>query len=319
MSLKVVFLGTPDVACPFLRKITGAGYGVCAVITQPDRKQGRGMTLMCPAVKTEAGNLDIKVFQPADGKELKVILEELKPDLGVAVAYGKLLKKEVLSIPKHGFINAHFSLLPKYRGAAPVRRAIMNGEKETGITVFRIDEGLDTGPVLLREKLGIGGDENAVSLFARLVELGRKLIVEAVAKIDEGKAEYRPQEGEPSFAPKIGREDTYLDFSMSVRRVYDRIRAFCFAPAARAVFELNGKKTTMQILSAFPAPNPAGDGLAPGFLSGFEKGKGIFIKCQEGHLFVEKVKPEGGRELNAFDYFVNGRRLKAGDGIFTKE
>ena len=185
-KLKIVFLGTPELACPFLSRIVADGYRVSGVISQPDRLQGRGMKLCCPPVKNKAGQLSLEVFQPRTAEDLIFALSEFKPDLGVAVAYGRLIKKEALAIPRLGFLNVHFSLLPKYRGAAPVQRALMNGEKETGVTLFWLDKGMDTGPVFLRRAVPIPGDEDAAALFVRLAGLGADLLAEGLEKAAAG-------------------------------------------------------------------------------------------------------------------------------------
>lgn len=307
----IVFLGTPSIACPFLREVVDRGFRVKAVITQPDRLAGRGLSLVCPAVKTEAQSLSIPVFQPRNSSELAETLKSLKPQFALVVAYGKLLKKDVLDMLPLGFINAHFSLLPKYRGAAPVRRALLNGERETGITIFKIDEGMDTGPVILSRKLEIGEDENSISLFTRLSEIGKKALADAAELVFSGKAVYMPQTGDPSYAPKIEAADTFINFNQPVSRIYNAIRAFSFDPRARFSCP---SLDTVQILAARPAKGFVSD-LAPGFLAGFEKGRGIFIKCQDGALFIESVKPQGKKEVNAYDFFINGKRYKKGDKI----
>ncbi|MEW5951317.1 MAG: methionyl-tRNA formyltransferase [Elusimicrobia bacterium] len=311
MGKKIVFLGTPDIACPFLRELAQSGFEISAVITMPDKKAGRGLTLMCPAVKTEGENLNIPVYQPKSPSELYSILQTLSPDLGVVVAYGRILKKEVLESVPLGFINAHFSLLPKYRGAAPVRHAILNGEKETGMTVFKIDEGMDTGPVILQKKIQILPQENSISLFNRLAQIGKIALKEAVSAVLEGKVRYIPQQGEVSYAPKIEAKDTFLDFRLPYYKIYDAIRAFCFDPRARFFSPSCG---LIQIISALYHNKDFTKG-EPGILVSFEKGKGIFIKCGEGAVLLEKIKPEGKKEINAYDFFINGKRMKEGDKI----
>ncbi|HBE87544.1 MAG TPA: methionyl-tRNA formyltransferase, partial [Elusimicrobia bacterium] len=200
---RLVFLGTPGTACPFLESLVSAGFEVAGVIAQPDRPVGRGMKMCCPPVKNSALALNLPVFQPSSGAELNEALTALRPDLGVVVAYGRLIKKEELALPPLGFINLHFSLLPKYRGAAPVQWSLINGETETGVTVFRLDEGMDTGPVVASARTPVDPAEDSPALFGRLTELGRGLLVSAVREIAEGRAAFTPQSGEPSHAPKI--------------------------------------------------------------------------------------------------------------------
>ncbi len=310
MGKKIVFMGTPDIACPFLRELASSGIEIAAVVTMPDKKAGRGLILMCPAVKNEGLNLNIPVYQPSNSAELDDILKKIKPDLAAVVAYGRILKRETLQLVPLGFLNAHFSILPAYRGAAPVRRAILNGEKETGITIFRIDEGMDTGPVLLTRKIEIGEDENAVSLFSRLAETGKKALAEAVALTLSEKAVFTPQSGSPSYAPKIEVKDTFIDFSLPAFKVHNYARAFCFDPRARFFSPAAG---IVQIISMSRCEKDFA--CTYGRLAGFEKGKGIFIKCGEGAVFVEKVKPEGKKEINAYDFFINGKKMKEGEII----
>ncbi len=308
----IVFMGTPAIACPFLQEIRKRGLRIKAVITQPDRLAGRGMNLICPAIKNEAQSLSISVFQPNTLAELNKTLLDIKPDIAAVVAYGRILKKETLDLLPFGFINAHFSLLPKYRGAAPVRNAILNGEKETGITIFKIGEGLDDGPIILSKKLDIGPDENSISLFERLAQIGKIALADSIELVLSNKAQYSPQEGEPSVAPKIELKDTYIDFNKHVDSIYNAIRAFSFDPRAR--FKSSVLGSDVQVISARPVlsdfPN-----YEFGSVSGFEKGKGIFIKCQGGAIFLEKIKPHGKKEVNAFDFFINGKRMKEGDKI----
>lgn len=316
MSFKLVFFGTPQVACPFLKKLIDSGYPPIATITQPDKKGGRGMSLICSPVKKNASEFNIPVFQPANSEELNKKLEELKPDLGIVVAYGFFFKTSSLSIPKYGFINVHFSLLPSYRGADPVRRAILNGEKETGVTIFKIDEGMDTGPILSQRKISIGEEENYLSLLNRLAVLGCELMIEVVENIKLQKAIYIPQTGKTSYAPKIKMEETFLDFSKKNTEVFNKIRAFCCDPFARAIFNFKGKDIIIQIISASLRNSNINVLYPPGTMVDFEKGRGVFVKCLEGDIFIEKIKQEGGKIVNAFDYFVNGKYLKKGDIIF---
>ena len=182
-KLKIVFLGTPEIACPFLNRIAADGHSVSGVISQPDRLQGRGMKLCCPPVKNKAGELKLEIFQPRSHEDLAFILSELKPDLGVVVAYGRLIKKEALAIPRLGFINVHFSLLPAYRGAAPVQWSLIKGETVTGATVFWLDEGMDTGPVLASREVPVSRDDYAPELFKKTADAGIELLSECLSEI----------------------------------------------------------------------------------------------------------------------------------------
>lgn len=310
MGKKIVFIGTPSIACPFLKELVECAVEITAVITMPDNKAGRGLIPVCPAVKNEGLKLNIPVYQPFSCTELDNILEMIRPDLAVVVAYGKILKKKTLDLVPLGFLNAHFSILPSYRGAAPVRRSILNGEKKTGITIFKLDEGMDTGPVVLTREIEIGENENTLSLLSRLSEIGKKAMAEAVSLTLSGKAIFTPQSGQPSYAPKIEVKDTFVDFSIPASKVYDYARAFCFDPRARFFSPGIG---IVQIISMSKCERDFSCSF--GRLAGFEKGKGIFVKCGEGAVFIEKIKPEGKKEINAYDFFVNGKRMKEGDLI----
>ena len=201
--MKIVFLGTPQIACGFLESISNAGHEIIGVISQPDKVQGRGLCLKCPPVKETAAKLNIPVFQPDSDGALKAVISSLKPDLGVAIAYGRFIKNDVLKMPALGFLNVHFSLLPKYRGAAPVQRALLKGEDKTGVTVFWIEEKMDTGPVQSRVEIPVSIDDDAISLFAKLSEAGINLLSDCLTDIKSGKIVKIPQEGIVSYASKI--------------------------------------------------------------------------------------------------------------------
>jgi methionyl-tRNA formyltransferase len=276
-----------------------------------DSRAGRGLLPVSPAIKCAALEMKLPVFQPLNNGELKKILLDLKPDLGVVVAYSRLLKKEILDLLPYGFINAHFSLLPKYRGAAPVRWAVANGEKKTGITIFKIDENMDSGPIIMQKEVSIGENENSIDIFNKLVDIGKIALLDSIKSIAENKANYIPQSGEITFAPKIKMNDTFINFKKDeAYKIHNYVRAFCFEPRARFV---SSKEKLIQIISAkymekdFDFP--------PGSICAFEKHKGIFIKCQKGSIFLEKIKPESKNEINSYDYFINGLRLKIGELI----
>ncbi len=309
---RLVFLGTPSVACPFLEALVSAGFDIAGVIAQPDRPVGRGMKLCCPPVKDSALAHKLRVLQPGSGAELREAVAEFKPDLGVVVAYGRLITKEVLALPPLGFINLHFSLLPKYRGAAPVQWTLLNGEKETGVTVFRLDEGMDTGPVVASARTPVGPDEDAPALFARLTELGRGLLVSAVRDMAEGRAGFVPQAGEPSQAPKIKPALSFLSPSMTAAEAFNRVRGLACGPRAR--FLTPGGPVVQVMKASLPAGAPAGG--PPGSVVRVEAGKGFFVRFSDGSLFFEELKPEGRKAVGAAD-FLNGARLGPGDALLA--
>lgn len=313
-KLRVVFLGTPGIACPFLSRTAGSGHEVAGVISQPDKAAGRGMKLCCAPVNALAGELCLQAYKPATRAELHSVIAELKPDLGVVVAYGRLIPEETLALARLGFLNVHFSLLPKYRGAAPVQWALINGEKVTGVTLFWLDRGMDTGPVFLRREVPVEDSDDAASLFARLTAAGTDLLAEGLLKAASGELAREPQRGEPSLAPKIAPSDARLSFdSMTADGILGRVRGLACGPRARFTIPHQGRLLTVQVLSAARAPEPPASAL-PGSVLSVEPGAGFVVKCGVGGLLVRTVKPEGKREMPAAD-FLNGLRLRPGDRL----
>ncbi|HAN04611.1 MAG TPA: methionyl-tRNA formyltransferase [Elusimicrobia bacterium] len=310
-KLRLAFLGTPDIACPFLRRAAASGHEVAGVISQPDRPVGRGLKLSCAPVNALAGELEIKAYKPANRRELHEAVAELKPDLGVVVAYGRLIPEETLALARYGFLNVHFSLLPKYRGAAPVQWALINGEKVTGVTLFWLDKGMDTGPVFLRRSEPVLESDDAASLFARLTDAGADLLAEGLARVAAGDIAREPQAGEPSLAPKLTGADALLDFSRPAAELLGRVRGLACGARARFFLERDGRRTAVQVMSAALPAAPGPDG-APGSVLAVEPGGGFVVKCGVGGLLLRTLKPEGKKEMPAAD-FLNGLRLKPGD------
>ena len=311
--MKILFLGTPQIACGFLRRLAAAGHELCGVITQPDRPSGRGLSVCCSPVAGLAAGLCVPVLKPESRDALHEAVASLSPDLGVAVAYGRLIPERTLALARHGFINVHFSLLPKYRGAAPVQRALINGEKVTGVTIFWLDKGMDTGPVLLRREVPVESADDAASLFAKLSAAGEELLAEALPLIAAGAAPRQPQEGEPSLAPMLGPADAELDFSRPAAELNDRVRGLALGPRARFRLRAEGRPPlAVQVLEAAPAS--AGEKGAPGELLSVERGGGFIVKCGGGALLVKTVKPEGKKAMRGSD-FLNGLRLGPGDRL----
>ena len=313
-KLRIIFLGTPDIACGFLRRAASLGHEVAGVISQPDRASGRGMKMCCAPVQAAACDLRLPAFKPASKQELHAVISELKPDLGVVVAYGRLIPESTLALAKHGFLNVHFSLLPKYRGDAPVQWALINGEKVTGVTLFWLDKGMDTGPVFLRREVPVLDGDDAASLFARLTAAGEELLEEGIAKVAVGAISSEPQAGEPSLAPKLTPADALLDFdALAAPAILGRVRGLACGPRARFRLPAAGRLLTVQLVSAAQAPEPPAAAL-PGAVLSVEPGGGFVVKCASGALLVKTVKPEGKREMSAAD-FLNGLRLKPGDRL----
>ena len=306
--LKTIFFGTPETAVPFLRTLA-VRTEVLAVVSQPDKPAGRGLAVAPTPVKAAALALGLKVLQPSRPSEAAAELAALAPDLAVVVAYGRLLRRDVLEAPRLGTMNAHFSLLPKYRGAAPVQWSLARGERRTGVTLFWLDEGMDTGPIQSVLETEVGLDEDAGGLLARLIELGVGLLDQTLIDIEAGRVVRSPQQGVATLAPLIKREDARLDLSRSAVEGHDLVRGFCVWP--RAYLE-NRDGRLLVLKTALPGPSaPAGSG-RPGSVLSVERGRGILVQCGScSRLWFLEVQPEGKRRLNAAD-FANGLRLAAG-------
>jgi methionyl-tRNA formyltransferase len=253
MSLDLVFCGTPRFAVPTLEKVVEAGFRVRLVVTQPDRPKGRGLELVSSPVKESALRLDLSVTQPDRIKvndEFRAQLATLRPDAIIVVGYGRIIPQWMLDLPALGNINLHASLLPKYRGAAPIQWAIANGETVTGVTTMRIDAGLDTGDILLQQELAIAPDDTAETLAPRLATIGADLAVETLRGLETGTVHPRPQDNtKASLAPILRKEEGLVDFSRSAAAIINRIRGFQPWPGAHTTFR--GKN--LQILKAQPA------------------------------------------------------------------
>lgn len=297
--MKILFMGTPEFAVPSLNALLGAGHTVCGVFTQPDKPKNRGMKLLPSPVKVCALSHEIPVFQPAkmrDGEALGY-LRELDPELIVVAAYGKILPSEILDYPVKGCINVHSSLLPKYRGAAPINWAILNGEAVTGVTIMHMAPALDAGDIIAQASTPIGADETAPTLTARLAELGAELLVSAVEAIEAGTAARTPQdEADSTYAPMLSRELSPMDWSKPARTLHDQVRGLLPWPAA--VAEFGGIRC--KVFST-DLPLQTTDA-APGTI--LEAGKrGIDIACGGGTvLHIDELQADGGKRMKAADY-----------------
>jgi methionyl-tRNA formyltransferase len=299
--LNTVFFGTPAVAVPFLEKLHSLSR-VKAVVTAPDKPAGRGYEVRPTPVKAAAARLGLPVLQPETLKTFS--LDGLGPlDVGLVVAYGKLIPPAVFDAPRHGLVNAHFSLLPKYRGAGPVQWALIRGEKETGVSFFRIETGLDTGPLYLQRPLPVRPEDDAGTLMERLVSAGVGMMEELL----KGPFEPRPQAGEPTLAPLLKKEDGLLKWGeKSSHELSDLVRGTSQWPGAFTYYQ--GK--SVKVRRASPLEGGAG---RPGALA-LERGKGVLVQCRSGRLLVERLQPEGKKEMSAEDFW-NGFRPAPGDGF----
>ena len=297
--MKILFMGTPEFAVPSLNALLGAGHTVCGVFTQPDKPKRHQAKIQAPPVKAAAQALGIPVYQPVklrDGSALELI-RQLEPQLIAVAAYGRILPDEILAYPAMGCVNVHSSLLPKYRGAAPINWAILNGEAVTGVTIMHMVPALDAGDIIAQASTPIGADETAPTLTARLAELGAELLVSTVEAIGAGTAARTPQdEADSTYAPMLSRELSPMDWSKPARTLHDQVRGLLPWPAA--VAEFGGIRC--KVFST-DIPLQTTDA-APGTI--LEAGKrGIDIACGGGTvLHIDELQADGGKRMKAADY-----------------
>jgi methionyl-tRNA formyltransferase len=307
MPLRIVFMGTPDFSVPTLRAIVEAGHRVVAVYTQPPRPAGRrGLELTPSPVQREAERLGIEVRSPVSlkGADEQAAFRAFHADAAVVVAYGLLLPVPILEGTRLGAYNGHASLLPRWRGAAPIQRAIMAGDQETGMMIMKMDAGLDTGPVALTERTGIGPDETAGALHDRLMHIGATLMVEALARLEAGTLTLTPQPAEGViYARKIDKAETRIDWQLPAIELHNRIRGLSPFPGAWCELTLGGKVERLKILRTSPV---SGAG-APGEVLDDRLG----IACGQGALRLVELQRAGGRPATA-EEFLRGTRLEKG-------
>ena len=307
--MRILFMGTPDFAVASLSALLAAGHEVCGVFTQPDKPKNRGMKLQASPVKEFALAHDIPVFQPVkmrDGEAMGYI-RDLDPALIVVAAYGRILPDDILDYPAHGCINVHSSLLPRYRGAAPINWAILNGDRTTGVTIMHMAAELDAGDIILQGETDIGPDETAPELFDRLAALGGGLLVEAVGQIERGEAARMPQTAsEVTYAPMLGRELSPIDWTKPAQTLHDQVRGLLPWPCATA--EFGGIRCKVFSTAVLDGTTD----LKPGTVA--EAGKdGIVMACGGGSLLrVRELQPDGKKRMAAAD-FLRGHPLTAGE------
>ena len=302
--MRIVFMGTPDFAVPSLQALIDAGHDVCAVYTQPDKPQGRKQILTAPPVKTLALEHDIPVFQPntLKNEDEQARLRELAPEVIIVVAYGKLLPKAVLDIPPHGCINVHGSLLPRWRGAAPIQWAVIAGDEMAGVTTMQMAEGLDTGDMLLTYETKVGEKETAGELFDRLAQSGAELLTQTLVKLDE--IEPRPQDDAQScYAHMLDKQMAVIDWNKSAHEIDCLIRGL--NPWPIALTTLSGER-----LKVFAAEKAAGNG-EPGTVLEADPKKGLTVACGEGALGLTEIQLVGGKRMKATD-FLRGHAIEVG-------
>jgi methionyl-tRNA formyltransferase len=313
-ALRIVFCGTPEFAVPSLRRLAECPeFSVEAVVTQPDRPRGRGGHVTASPVKEVALELGLHVYQPESIKSefSQDFLKRLAPDAIVIIAYGQIIPARLLTIPRLGWLNVHGSLLPKYRGAAPIHWAIANGETVTGLTTMQINAGMDTGPTLLRREAAIAPDETSRELAERMSAIGADLIVETLLQFDRGEIAPTPQdEKNISYAPILKKEDGRIIWRQTAQQIYNRMRAFTPWPGSYSTFRgqtchLWGRAETLS------ATEPPGTQKEPGEI--IATSKEIYVACSVGtFLRLESVQVEGRKKITALE-FANGARFKPGD------
>ena len=288
--MKLIFAGTPEFARQALAAILAAGHEVVLVLTQPDRPSGRGMKLAASPVKLEAERHGIPVYQPASLKDPAAHepIKAANAEVMVVAAYGLILPQPVLDIPARGCLNIHASLLPRWRGAAPIQRAIEAGDAETGICIMQMEAGLDTGPVLLEKRLPILGSDTAASLHDKLAALGAQAIVEALAQLDQLKAVAQPQQG-VTYASKLSKEDARLDWTLPAEVLARKIRAFNLVPGAWSLW--NGEALKIWQALAVPGKGSSGEILSVD--------NGIVVACGEGALKITELQKAGAKRMDA--------------------
>ncbi|MBR2744865.1 MAG: methionyl-tRNA formyltransferase [Clostridia bacterium] len=323
--MKILFMGTPDFAQESLKCIYEAGHEIIAVVTNPDKPKGRGMKMIASPVKEFALEKNIKVYQPEKVKKNEEFINEIKnlnPELICVVAYGKILPKEILDIPKYGCVNVHGSLLPKYRGAAPIQWAVLNGDKVTGVTTMYMAEGMDTGDMILKREVEIGEDETTGELWDRLSKIGGELLVETVRQIEAGTAPRIKQGDDFSMAPMLNKEMAKIDWeNKSAAEIKNLVRGLNPIMGAYALYE--GKKIKFwkvetysdnEIIEMFPDLKEYEDrfkDLPEGTILFSDSKTGLYIKAKDGNIKVLEIQGENAKRMSAED-FLRGTFLCAG-------
>jgi len=307
--MRIVFFGTSDFAVPSLERLMGKGHELCAVVTQPSRRKGRSLALAEPPVKILLNGGSIPIYQPqeASGEAITKALLTYEPDLFVVVEFGQILKESSLKIPKKFCLNLHASLLPEYRGAAPINWSVINGDKKTGLTTMRMDARMDAGDIILQREADISDYDTSQTLRPKLAAIGAELLLETIEIIAAGKALFTKQdEKKATYAPKLKKEDGLIDWSMSARDIHNRVRGLAPWPSAYT----HWKEKLIKIWSSEAASQPASkDGI--GIIAQVDK-NGITVGTGTGYLIIKELQLEGGKRLAA-DTFLRGHSIRIGD------
>ena len=294
--MKLIFMGTPDFAVPCLERLIEAGHEIAAVFSQPDKPRGRKMVMTPPEVKVCALKHGLTVYQPKSlrNDEAMELIKEIAPDCIVVAAYGKILPKAMLDLPKYGCINVHGSLLPKYRGSAPIQWSVINGEKETGVTIMQMAEGVDTGDMRYQKAIPIGIDDTAESMFEKLSDLGGEMIVEALDLLEEGKlTPIKQDETLATHAPMLNKEIAVIDWTKSALEVHNLVRGLYSWPIAQTT--LHGKKLKIYRTAVGKGSGEAGTVISTSPLT---------IACGEGAVVIEELQLEGKKRMDAKAFLI---------------
>ena len=320
--LNIVFMGTPDFAKDSLKELYNNNYNIIAVVTNPDRPKGRGMKMIASPVKEFALEKNIPIMQPEKVAEIKDKLTELNPDLFCVVAYGKILPKDILEIPKKGSINVHGSLLPKYRGAAPIQWAVINGDKVTGVTTMYMNEGMDTGDIILEEKTEIGKDETTGELWDRLSKIGAKLLVKTVNQIEDGTAKRTKQGKDYTMAPMLSKEmakinweeKTASEIKNLVRGLNPIMGAYSYIEGKKLKFWKVDKISIKDFCENYPEfkeHKKRLEDMIGGAVIHYDTKTGLYIKAKEDIVVAKEVQAENARRMQIQD-FLRGNSINAG-------
>lgn len=308
--MKILFMGTPDFAKESLEAVYNAGYEMLGVVTNPDRPKGRGMKLVASPVKEFAISKNLKIYQPEKVRNNVEFIEEMKslePDVICVVAYGKILPQEILDIPELGCINVHGSLLPKYRGAAPIQWAVLNGDKVTGITTMYMDSGMDTGDMILKEEVEIGPDETTGELWDRLSKVGGELLVKTLEQIENGTAPRIPQSDDFTMAPMLDKEMSKIDWNnKSAIEIKNLVRGL--DPIMGTYSFLDGKKIKIWKVDVLPTDNSNSEN---GTVIKADSKDGLYIKAKDGIIKVLEIQGENAKRMSVQD-FLRGNNIEVG-------
>ncbi|MDD3839316.1 MAG: methionyl-tRNA formyltransferase [Clostridia bacterium] len=308
--MNIVFMGTPEFSVPCLRELIAKGYNISCVVTQPDKKGGRGRKIIQPPIKKLAEKYGLRIIQPkrVSDAEVEQTLLQLSPDLIVTVAYGQILKENILNIPKKGCVNVHASLLPRYRGAAPIQAAIINGDRHTGITTMFMDQGLDTGDIILQKSICIGENETAGELHDRLSVLGAQVLIDTIELIREGNAKgVKQKENNASYFPMIKKHMALIDWTKKAVDIKNMVRAFNPWPGAYTY--KNGKR--LKIWAVGIAQNGT-ENVRAGEVLEASVEKGIIVSAGRGKIIIKEIQPENSIKMDSSE-FVKGYSIKKGD------